>query len=74
MTIITITFLIGWKKLWFEFGSFSVCGNTTVAIVPWKYCNRWLQVLNFLNFIQICVSHIYLEGNQAADFLASVAS
>ena len=76
MTAIECASLRGWNRLWLELDSSYVVRllSQRSNLVPWNHRNRWLACLRFLESISFCVSHIYREGNQPADRLASMAT
>ena len=72
MTAIAIAHSKGWKSLWIESDStyvVSLIRSRSIA-VPWNFRNRWLLTLHLIRQMRVVASHIYREGNQAADALA----
>lgn len=43
----------------------------SLHIVPWSYRTRWKNCMHLCHQMQYRVSHIYQEGNNCADKLAS---
>ena len=62
----------GWNKLWLESDSTYVVQLflTRSVEVPWKYKNRWRNVLHLLSTMTFQVTNIYREGNAVADALS----
>ena len=65
-----------WSKLWIEVYSIYVLWayRKMSVSIPWKIRQRWLNALCLANNLNVVVSHIYREGNSAADKLASSAA
>lgn len=63
----------GWHKLWIESDSAAIVNYiaSTSFLSPWCLYNSWQNCLHLLNYIEYRNSHIYREGNQAADLLAN---
>ncbi|KAH6818323.1 hypothetical protein C2S51_001926 [Perilla frutescens var. frutescens] len=59
--------------IWLEADSIYVVNllSSRSLQVPWILKARWKCVLDFIDSIHFCVSHIYREGNSVADILAS---
>ena len=53
-----------WRKLWLE-------ADSMYLVVPWRWRPAWEQCLDRVSQMMFHVSHIYHEGNQAVDGLAS---
>lgn len=58
-----------WKNLWLEVDSQFVLKNH--SLVPWKLRNRWMNCIMLTSKMNFLARHIYREGNQCADTLAS---
>lgn len=65
----------GWRRIWLEVDSTQVVYQFTSRsrIVPSRLRCHWSRVLKYIGQIELQVTHIYREGNQVADFLASSA-
>ncbi|XP_057811539.1 uncharacterized protein LOC131025771 [Salvia miltiorrhiza] len=62
----------GWRKLWLESDSTYVVEllRKKLMEVPWRFLTSWKATIAFLNNFELRVSHIYREGNAAADIMA----
>jgi ribonuclease HI len=70
---IEIAFANNWSNFWLETDSSLVVNaftkpNKTVA---WLLRNRWNNMLGLLAQMNCIVTHVYREGNVAADLLAN---
>ncbi|XP_058783661.1 uncharacterized protein LOC131658374 [Vicia villosa] len=64
----------GWQKLWVETDSTMVVkAFTNHRLVPFIFRTRWFFCLQHTNFSHIFITHIYMEGNSCAHFLANLA-
>ncbi|XP_057774946.1 uncharacterized protein LOC130993927 [Salvia miltiorrhiza] len=74
ITAITIAHARGWMFLWIEADSMYVVNllSSRARDVPWRFVASWNRTLNLLMDMQIMVSHIYREGNAAADIMANL--
>ncbi|XP_057791120.1 uncharacterized protein LOC131008246 [Salvia miltiorrhiza] len=67
------TYRIGWPQVWFE-SDFSFVVrllHSRALTVPWRFKARWKQALLYASAFTWKISHIFCEGNSAADFMAS---
>jgi ribonuclease HI len=73
MRAVEIAFQNDWKQLWIESDSALVVSafNNPSRPVAWHLRNRWNNVLVLLRQMNCVITHIYREGNQAADMLAN---
>ncbi|XP_057774812.1 uncharacterized protein LOC130993791 [Salvia miltiorrhiza] len=73
ITAISIAHARNWFSLWIEADSTYVVGllQSRSCDVPWRFMSSWKKTLVLLNDFQIRVSHIYREGNAAADVMAN---
>jgi ribonuclease HI len=73
MRAIEIAFQHHWNNLWLETDSSLVVAafNNPHKLVFWNLRNRWKNVLTMVGHMNFMVTHIYREGNQAADLLAN---
>ena len=64
----------GWRNLWVELDSLTVvnCVQASEFEPPWVYHTLWSNCKNQIQDMNIHVSHIFREGNQAADKLAKM--
>ena len=65
-----------WSSLWIEADSVYLVElvRNRSRYVPWRFSAAWTRSLEFLKSIIFHVSHVYREGNQLADWLASHGS
>ena len=72
MTGIEIAVRHGWDRIWLESDSTYVVNLfiTRSLEVPWKFKSRWIRTLGMIDHMQFRVSHIFREGNAAADALS----
>lgn len=64
-----------WTNLWLETDSeLVVRAFKNNAIIPWHLCNRWLNCMQVISRMNFLVSHIFREGNECADSLASLGA
>jgi ribonuclease HI len=70
---IEIAFQNHWGNLWLETNSSCVVAafNNPNKPVAWSLRNRWKNALHMTTHMNFMVSHIYREGNQVADLLAT---
>ncbi|KAK0575059.1 hypothetical protein LWI29_033415 [Acer saccharum] len=63
----------GWHRLWLESDSTFVVNilRSRSRIVPWRWRPAWDRCLRLISQMDFAVTHIYREGNQVADSLAS---
>jgi ribonuclease HI len=73
MRAIEIAFQNNWTHLWLESDSSLVVTTfkNPDKLVAWSLRNRWKNVLAMVSQMTFMVTHIYREGNQAADLLAN---
>ncbi|XP_057791327.1 uncharacterized protein LOC131008468 [Salvia miltiorrhiza] len=73
ITAIAIAHARGWMFLWIEADSMYVVNllSSRARDVPWRFVASWNRTLHLLTDMQIMVSHIYREGNVAADIMAN---
>ncbi|XP_057803558.1 uncharacterized protein LOC131018881 [Salvia miltiorrhiza] len=73
ITAIAIAHARGWMFLWIEADSMYVVNllSSRARDVPWRFVASWNRTLHLLTDMQIMVSHIYREGNSAADIMAN---
>jgi hypothetical protein len=61
-----------WNNIWIETdSSLVVLASKSSNHVPWHLRNRWNNVKVLLLSLHCIVSHVYKEGNQMADSLAT---
>lgn len=74
ITAVNIAWLKNWKKIWFELDSKSVvnCIQNSSFKPPWQLFNEWNNCHHQLQHMQYYISHVYREGNQAADTLSKM--
>ncbi|KAL5807591.1 hypothetical protein ACOSQ3_030478 [Xanthoceras sorbifolium] len=65
--------IVGLMSLWIECDSIFMVNllQTRSALVPWKHLASWRRCLHYLSSMNIQVTHVYREGNQVTDCLAS---
>ncbi|XP_057811426.1 uncharacterized protein LOC131025643 [Salvia miltiorrhiza] len=65
----------GWYMLWIESDSAYIVRllNSRSLDVPWHFMATWRKALKLLEEFQVQVSHIFHEGNCAADLMANPA-
>jgi ribonuclease HI len=70
---IELAHYFNWKNLWLETDSSLVVSAFTdnSPFIPWNLRKRWHNSLHLLNSLNCIVTHIYREGNTAADLLAN---
>ncbi|KAK0572334.1 hypothetical protein LWI29_030054 [Acer saccharum] len=63
----------GWHRLWLESDSTFVVNilRSRSRKVPWRWRPAWDRCLRLISQMDFAVTHIYREGNQVADSLAS---
>lgn len=62
----------GWDVLWLETDSTYVAYllDTGSSFVPWRFINSWHCILHLISLMDFWDSHIYREGNAAADAMS----
>ncbi|XP_057803497.1 uncharacterized protein LOC131018806 [Salvia miltiorrhiza] len=62
-----------WTKLWVESDSTYVVGllRENSKNVPWRFKASWDDILSSLSSFQLHITHIFREGNKAADLMAN---
>ncbi|KAK3200069.1 hypothetical protein Dsin_023484 [Dipteronia sinensis] len=70
---IEYAFGFGWHNLWIECDSSYMVSLLSCRSpnVPWRFLSSWRRCLVYLTSMKIFVSHIYREGNQVGNSLAS---
>ncbi|KAK2661126.1 hypothetical protein Ddye_007659 [Dipteronia dyeriana] len=65
----------GWHQLWLESDSTFVVDilRSRSRKVPWRWRSAWDRCLGLISQMDFVVTHIYREGNQTADSLASMS-
>ncbi|XP_057771087.1 uncharacterized protein LOC130990877 [Salvia miltiorrhiza] len=65
----------GWTLLWIESDSFYIVKllHSRSEDIPWRFLASWKRTLRLLLDFRLQISHIYREGNSAADIMASHA-
>lgn len=65
----------GWHTLWMELDSIAVTQlvNSKSLKVPWYLRTKWVNCLYLLSHMEHKASHIFREGNTAADRIANYA-
>ncbi|KAM7531423.1 hypothetical protein LguiB_034833 [Lonicera macranthoides] len=73
-TAVHLAWSKNWKQIWFELDSLSVvnCMHNPNFSPPWQLSIEWFNCQNKLRRMQYHISHIYREGNQAADALSKI--
>ncbi|XP_057803363.1 uncharacterized protein LOC131018665 [Salvia miltiorrhiza] len=73
ITAIRIAHVRGWVRLWMEADSTYVVSllQERSKRVPWRFVALWENTLLMLNNFQLHVTHIFREGNKAADIMAN---
>ncbi|KAM7465607.1 hypothetical protein LguiB_013169 [Lonicera macranthoides] len=63
-----------WSQVWFEMDSKALvdCIHNQSFTPPWQLINSWSNCQHQLKQMQHHVSHVYREGNQAADILSKM--
>ncbi|GAU35907.1 hypothetical protein TSUD_69400 [Trifolium subterraneum] len=62
-----------WNCLWLECDSQLVSlAFKNPRIIPWQLKNRWKNCITKINTMNFFISHVYREGNNCADKLASL--
>jgi ribonuclease HI len=61
-----------WHNLWLETDSSLVVFAKSSKIVPWSLKNRWLNCQRLISSMNFIVTHLFREGNDAADCLANL--
>jgi ribonuclease HI len=73
MRAIEIAHHRGWNKLWIETDSkLVVLASKNINLVPCELRNRWKNCLLTLQQMNFVITHIFREGNNCADKLASI--
>ncbi|XP_057808895.1 uncharacterized protein LOC131023373 [Salvia miltiorrhiza] len=72
ITAIAIAHNRGWRRLWLEADSSYVVNllQNRGMDVPWRFRTYWKDTLRRLEDFVFTVTHIYREGNTAADIMA----
>ncbi|XP_057811499.1 uncharacterized protein LOC131025725 [Salvia miltiorrhiza] len=72
ITAIAIAHGRGWRRIWLEADSTYVVRllQQRSMEVPWRFRAYWINTLSRLEDMVFKVSHIYREGNAAADIMA----
>ncbi|XP_057808675.1 uncharacterized protein LOC131023144 [Salvia miltiorrhiza] len=62
-----------WLHLWVESDSAYIVHilHNRITSVPWRYFAAWREVLRLLEDFNLQITHIYREGNKAADIMAN---
>lgn len=62
----------GWLRLWLETNSEMVVRflNAPHTVIPWRLRSLWREFLIMRASMELTVTHIFQEANQAADLLA----
>ncbi|KAK2652591.1 hypothetical protein Ddye_012447 [Dipteronia dyeriana] len=62
----------GWRRLWLESDSTFVVDilRSRSRKVSWRWSTAWDRCLGLISQMDFALTHIYREGNQAADSLA----
>ena len=65
-----------WSNVWLELDLMYIVNlfNHGIGKMPWPLCSRWSRAIQYAKRMNLVVSHIYREGNNFADRLASQAS
>jgi ribonuclease HI len=73
MRAIEVAFQHGWHNLWLEIDSSLVVAafSNPNKLISWRLRSRWRNVLTMIRQMNFMVTHIFREGNQAADLLAN---
>ena len=76
--ILTIEFAykFKWTNLWVEKDSTYIVAlfKYSTISMPWELHNKWSRAIQYANKLDTHVSHIFQEGNEAADKLGSWAA
>lgn len=66
-------YAMGWRRVWLEVDSTEVVRQFTSKspVVHSRLRSRWSRVLDYIQHMDFQITHIYREGNQVANFLAS---
>ncbi|XP_057779593.1 uncharacterized protein LOC130998178 [Salvia miltiorrhiza] len=73
ITAIQIAHQRTWFSLWVESDSTYIVGLLTSRSlnVPWRFLASWRRILTLLENFTLHITHIYREGNRAADIMTS---
>lgn len=75
MMAIELAYDKGWHNLWLECDSLLVLSAFhSFGIVPWRLRNRWRNCIHLTKRMSFVFSHIYREGNNCTDKLASLGT
>lgn len=74
ITAVNLAWQNNWFQVWFEMDSKAVvdCIQNYNFKPPWQLINSWANCQNKLKQMQHYISHVYREGNQAADYLSKM--
>ncbi|XP_057779862.1 uncharacterized protein LOC130998460 [Salvia miltiorrhiza] len=63
----------GWDYIWIETDCTYLVDlfRSRSDYVPWRFFSRWRKVIHDIADLHIIITHIFREGNQVADFMAS---
>ena len=68
---VNIAMTKGWCNLWVEVDSLVLLTYLRYPNrVPWRLLSRWSRCLHMISHLNFRISHIFKEGNSAADSLA----
>jgi ribonuclease HI len=73
MRAIEVAFQHGWHNLWLETDSSLVVAafSNPNNLITWRLRSRWRNVLTRIRQMNFMITHIFREGNHAADLLAN---
>ncbi|XP_057811613.1 uncharacterized protein LOC131025845 [Salvia miltiorrhiza] len=73
ISAIQIAHARGWLDLWIEVDSIYVVNllQKRSSDVPWRFAAAWKSILKCLSSFRLKVTHIFREGNAAADIMAN---
>ena len=65
-----------WSNVWLELDLMYIVNlfNHGIGKMPWPLCSRWSRAIQYAKRMNLVVSHVYREGNNFANRLASQAS
>ena len=62
-----------WSKLWIDTDSqFVIKAFSNSFLIHWRLRNRWILCMNLISNNKFFITHIYIEENFYAHFLANV--
>lgn len=68
-------YILGVSKVWVEIDSQVVCHwFNGMGIIPWSLQQVWDDIVDMADFIDLKVTHIFLEANSIADSLAKMGT